>query len=85
VSHSPALHSGWLLLQKIEISISGYSSHLQWRVGLSRTILKGTHPVTFPARFGLIWFSSFRAEDLNVTDYAKLQYFDERSHLNLLL
>jgi hypothetical protein len=24
------------------------------------TILKGTHPGTIPARFGLIWFSSFR-------------------------
>jgi hypothetical protein len=38
------------------------SSHLEWRAGLSDTILKGTHP----ARFGLIWFSGFRGEDLNV-------------------
>jgi hypothetical protein len=28
--------------------------------------LKGTHPGTIPARFGLIWFSGFRGEDLNV-------------------
>jgi hypothetical protein len=35
-------------------------------VGLSDTILKGTHPGTTPARFGLIWFSGFRGEDLNV-------------------
>ena len=29
--------------------------------------LKGTHPGTIPARFGLIWFSGFRGEDLNAT------------------
>jgi hypothetical protein len=34
--------------------------------GLSDTILKGTHPGTIPAGFGLIWFSGFRGEDLNV-------------------
>jgi hypothetical protein len=28
--------------------------------------LKETHPGTIPARFGLIWFSGFRGEDLNV-------------------
>jgi hypothetical protein len=44
-----------------EISI--FSSHLEWRAGLSDTILKGTHPRTIPARFGVIWFSSFRGED----------------------
>jgi hypothetical protein len=27
--------------------------------------LKGTHPRTIPARFGLNWFSGFRGEDLN--------------------
>jgi hypothetical protein len=27
------------------------------------------HPRTIPARFGLIWFSSFRGEDLNVIFY----------------
>jgi antibiotic biosynthesis monooxygenase (ABM) superfamily enzyme len=42
------------------------SSHLEWRVGLSDTILKGTHPGTIPARFGLIWFSGFKGEDSNV-------------------
>jgi hypothetical protein len=31
--------------------------------------LKGTHPGTTPARFGLIWFSGFRGEDLNVIFY----------------
>jgi hypothetical protein len=28
------------------------SSHLEWRVGLSDTILKGTHPGTIYARLG---------------------------------
>jgi hypothetical protein len=28
-----------------------------------------THPGTIPARLGLIWFSSFRREDLNVKVY----------------
>ena len=32
-------------------------------------ILKGTHPRTIPARFGLIWFRGFRGEDLNVKVY----------------
>ena len=49
-----------------EISIISNSSHLEWRAGLSDTILKGTHPGTIPARFGLIWFSGFKREDLNV-------------------
>jgi hypothetical protein len=49
-----------------EISIFSNSSHLEWRAGLSDTILKRTHPRTIPARFGLIWFRGFRGEDLNV-------------------
>ena len=52
-----------------EIYISSNNSHLEWRVGLSDTILKGTHPTTIPARFGLIWLRGFRGEDLNVTVY----------------
>ena len=43
-----------------EIYIFSNSNHLEWRTGLSDTILKGTHPGTIPARFGLIWFSGFR-------------------------
>jgi hypothetical protein len=66
VFDSPALYSRWLLLLKIEIfiikqqwkieeiSIFSNSSHLEWRAGLSNTILKGSHPRTIPARFGLI-------------------------------
>jgi hypothetical protein len=30
------------------------SSHLEWKVGLSDTILKGTHPGTIYAKFGSI-------------------------------
>jgi hypothetical protein len=42
-----------------EISIFSNSSHLEWRAGLSDTILRGTHPGTIPAKFGLTWFSGF--------------------------
>jgi hypothetical protein len=52
-----------------EISIFSNSSHLEWRAGLLDTNLKGTHPRTIPARFGLIWFRGFRGEDLNVKVY----------------
>jgi hypothetical protein len=31
--------------------------------------LKGTYPGTIPAKLGLIWFSGFRGEDLNVKVY----------------
>ena len=43
------------------------SSHLKWRAGLSDIILKGTHPGTIPARFGLTWLSGFRGEDGRTT------------------
>ena len=38
-------------------------------MGLSDTILKKDHPRTIPAKFGLIWFSIFRGEVLNVKVY----------------
>jgi hypothetical protein len=41
-------------------------SILEWRVGLSDMILKVGHIKLIPARLGLIWFSGFREEDLNV-------------------
>jgi hypothetical protein len=47
-------------------------------VGLSDTILKGTHPGAIPARFGLIWFSGFRGEDLNVIFYQNLPNLHNR-------
>ena len=52
-----------------EIFIFSNSSQLEWRTELSGTTLKGTHPGTIPARLGLIWFSGFRGEDLNVKVY----------------
>ena len=69
-SCSSNLSSFWLILKQQwtieEISIFSNSSHLEWRAGLSDTILKGNHPGTIPARFGLIWFSGFRGEDLKI-------------------
>jgi hypothetical protein len=40
--------------------------------------LKGTHPGTIPVRFGLIWFSDFRGEDLNVIFYQNMPNFTEK-------
>jgi hypothetical protein len=40
--------------------------------------LKGTHPGTIPARFGLIWFSDFRGEDLNVIFYQNMRNLHNR-------
>jgi hypothetical protein len=42
--------------------------------------LKGTYPGTIPARFGLIWFSGFRGEDLNVIFYQNMPNLHNRSH-----
>jgi hypothetical protein len=39
---------------------------------LSDTILKWDYPRTIPAKFGLIWFSGFRGEDLNVIFYQNM-------------
>jgi hypothetical protein len=55
-----------------------YSGILEWRAGLSDTILKGNHPGTIPARFGLIWFSGFRGEDLNVIFYQNMPNLHNR-------
>ena len=46
-----------------------------WAVG---QILKGIHPGTIPARFGLIWFSGFRGEDLNVIFYQNMPNLHNR-------
>jgi hypothetical protein len=48
------------------------------RAGLSDTILKGTHPGTIPARFGLIWFNGFRGEDLNMIFYQNMPNLHNR-------
>jgi len=70
------LNSFWFLInQKFttkEISIFSKSSQFEWRAGLLDTILKGDHPKTIPGKFGLIWFSGFRGEDLNVIVYQNM-------------
>jgi hypothetical protein len=47
----------------------------------NRNYLKGTHPGTIPARFGLIWFSGFREEDLNVIFYQNMPNLHNRYKL----
>jgi hypothetical protein len=76
--YSSYLGTLWLKIEQFwpfeEISIFSNSSHLEWRAGLWDTILKGTHP----DRFGLIWFSSFRGEDLNVIFYQNMPNLHNR-------
>jgi hypothetical protein len=40
--------------------------------GLSETITKGTHQKTILARFGFIWFSGIRGEDVKVYDIRRM-------------
>ena len=61
-----------------EISIISNRSHLEWRAGLSDTFLKGNHPRTIPARFGLIWLRGFRGEDLDVKIYDERRTTDAK-------
>ena len=46
---------------------------------LRDTNLKGNHPGTIPARFGLIWFSGFRGEDLNAIFYQNMPNLHNRN------
>ena len=46
-----------------------YGHPLEWRTGLSNIILKGDYTRTIITKFGLIWFSGFRGEDLNMKVY----------------
>jgi hypothetical protein len=41
-------------------------------------ILKWDYPRTIPAKFGLIWFSGFRGEDLNVIFYQNMPNLHNR-------
>jgi hypothetical protein len=61
-----------------QISIFSNSSHLECRAELSDTILKGNHPGTIPARFGVIWFSGFRGKDLDVIIYQNMSSLHNR-------
>ena len=80
--HSSNLGTFWLIIEQFwpfeEISIFSNSGHLEWRAGLLDTILKGTHTGTIPARFGLIWFSGFRGEVLNVIFYQNMTNLHNR-------
>ena len=80
--YSSNLGTFWLKIEQFwpfeEISIFSNSGHLEWMAGLSDTILKGTHPGIILARFGLIWFSGFRGEDLNVIFYQNMPNLHKR-------
>jgi hypothetical protein len=52
-----------------EISIFSNNSHFEWRAKLSYTISKWDYPRNISAKSGLIQFSGFRGEDLNVIFY----------------
>ena len=81
-SCSQNLSSFWFIIKQQwtieEISILSNSSHLEWRAELSDTILKWDYPRTIPAKFGLIWFSGFRGEDLNVIFYQNMPNLHNR-------
>ena len=72
----------WLKIEQSwpfeEISIFSNGGHLGYRTALTDTFLKGTHPGTIPAKFGLIWFSGFRIEDLNVIFYQNMPNLNNR-------
>ena len=80
--YSSNLGTFWLKIEQFwpfeEISIFSNGGHLGYRTALTDTILKGTHPGTIPARFGLIWFSGFRGEDLNVIFYQNMPNLHNR-------
>ena len=80
--YSSNLGTFWLKIEQFwpfeEISIFSNSSHLEWMVELSDTILKWDYPRTIRARFGLIWFSGFRGEDLNVIFYQNMPNLHNR-------
>jgi hypothetical protein len=76
--YSSNLGTFWLKIEQFwpfeEISIFSNGSHLGYRTALTDTILKGT----IPARLGLIWFSGFRGEDLNVIVYQNMPNLHNR-------
>ena len=76
--YSSNLGTFWLKIEQFwpfeEISIFSNGSHLGYRTALTDTILKGT----IPARFGLIWFSGFCGEDLNVILYQNMPNLHNR-------
>jgi hypothetical protein len=61
--YSSNLDTFWLKIEQFwpfeEHSIFSNGSHLGWRALLLNKILKGGHPRTIPAKFGLNWLSGF--------------------------
>jgi hypothetical protein len=61
--YSLNLGTFWLKIEQFwpfeEISLFSNGSHLGWMAWLSDTILKGGHPRTISAKFGLNWLSGF--------------------------
>ena len=55
----------WIIKEKKQHFLSN-DRHLEWRVRLWDTILKGCHSRTIQSKFSYIWFSRFWVEDLNL-------------------
>jgi hypothetical protein len=76
--NSSNLGTFWLKIEQFwpfeEIYIFSSGGLLGYRTPLRDTILKGT----IPTRFGLIWFSGFRGEDLNVIFYQNMPNLHNR-------
>jgi hypothetical protein len=75
----------WLKIEQFwpfeEISIFSNGGHLGYRTALTDTILKETHP----AMFGLIWFSGFRGEDLNVILYQNMNNLHNLNCISIMM
>jgi hypothetical protein len=67
--YSSNLSTFWLKIEQFwpfeDISIFSNGAHLGYRTALMDTILRGTHPGTIPARFGLIWRRRFKCDLLS--------------------
>jgi hypothetical protein len=72
----------WLKIEQFwsfeAISIFSNGGHLELRMALTDTILKGTLPRTIPGRFSATCFSGFRGEDLNVILYQNMPNLHNR-------
>jgi len=69
-----------LTYNKAKIDNYKRTTNLEWRAGLSDTVLEGYHQRTILAKFGFIWFRCFREEYLNLKDY--LQHTENRRMTN---
>ena len=56
-----------------EIFILSISRNVEFRAKLSDTILKEGHLRSIQAKSGLIWFSYFKGEDLNIIFYQNMR------------